>query len=488
MRQYGSALRILVFLRGAIPAVFYLIPFLIGQAAAYAGGVASLVAASGACGVWFFAPRAFSMLSAPLLTGVATMLFSAPLPAHDVSSERTYIAQLEGEPRYYSPGAQSINVRVLGALDSKHATIKSFKISLVARCTLRHLPWRNGARLRDGQQVVIRGSFSYDHSRNELRCRVQSLATLSPEANFSDTMRTAIRDRIEGVLGVGEGSGLLLAMTFGFRDAVSRSTEESFRSVGLAHLLVVSGYQVTMIYYCLYWLLRTVAVRLRIGLRSGRLRRALPFVCAGAAGCFVMVVGIDAPGLRAAIALWIAVLVMQLERRSSSLNSIAATAIVLFAIWPGSWLEASVQLTFAALLGLSLGGLVRWRWAASLLSCFAATIFAGAVAALWFDEWNLFALVANPLVAPIVSLVSCPLGLAALTLHWAGLDAEGWCLSLVGVVLLWVRDCVAVAAQWPTVRVNAPFSAALAVALGCSGAWVALRSLIRSRGVVVSWK
>jgi predicted membrane metal-binding protein len=44
------------------------------------------------------------------------------------------------------------------------------------------------------------------------------------------------------------GVSLLLSMALGYRDVLSPSVEQAFSSLGLTHLLVVSGYQVSMVF------------------------------------------------------------------------------------------------------------------------------------------------------------------------------------------------------------------------------------------------
>lgn len=472
-------------LRQAVPAVFVLVPLFAGQLLATLPLWPQIAALLLLAALGMILPQAVVRLLWPCLLGTVVATLAKPAPNLTLRNSGSYYALVEAPPTYWAPGAQTVPMTLIAEV--QHAReVKTLERVQHVRCTFKHLPWRNGHTLRPGHRLIIRATFHGQTSSGAARCQPLFIGEPAGRETLASVWRSSVRRTLEQVLGPGERSGVLLAMLFGFREAVSVETEEDFRSLGLAHLLVVSGYQVTIVFYCVLSVLRWSARRFEIALRGGVLLWLLPMLALIPTAFFVMIVGIDAPNLRASVALLLVTLLAQSEQFSTRLNVIAATAVMLLLLWPGCYTEPSIQLTFAALLGLSMGALGQRSITKGIVGCSAATILAGAVGAYWFGEWNMMALLANPLIAPIVSCVSCPLALLGMLVHVAGIDPQGLVLQGVSWCLAVLSALVGELAQWPTIRLQAPAAAALAFVVTSMASVVALRRLVRRRGVLMS--
>jgi competence protein ComEC len=149
-------------------------------------------------------------------------------------------------------------------------------------------------------------------------------------------------------------AGLVRAIGSGDRGGVDPETTRSFARSGLAHVLAVSGLHLVVVAFGLERLLRALFVRLdavaaRVDPRRLAAALALPWTLA-----YAVATGAGVPVLRAALAAGAALLGTLLDREADALQTLALAALVLLAADPGSALDPSLQLSFAAVGGLAL--------------------------------------------------------------------------------------------------------------------------------------
>jgi competence protein ComEC len=137
-------------------------------------------------------------------------------------------------------------------------------------------------------------------------------------------------------------ASLLLGMMIGVKGSFPSSFYEALRATGTLHVVVVSGYNITV-------LINTVAKSLPfLSLRVRALVTALVIFL------FVSLVGFDPPVVRAAIMGTIALLGTVLGRQKDALRILLITAGLMLIVNP-SWLgNLSFQLSFLATLGLTI--------------------------------------------------------------------------------------------------------------------------------------
>ena len=171
---------------------------------------------------------------------------------------------------------------------------------------------------------------------------------------YTDGLQTAIEERLSRPFERDrETQGLILGMVLGRKHNLTARVERDFRASGLYHMVVVSGFNLAVVAAAALTLSRFVFVR-----RTAR----LAMVVAAVVG-YSLLVGGQAPVLRAALMACIVVAGKLLDRDHSPLNAICLAAFVLLLADPTSLEDASFQMTFAAASAVAGIGLPAARWA-----------------------------------------------------------------------------------------------------------------------------
>ncbi len=159
--------------------------------------------------------------------------------------------------------------------------------------------------------------------------------------------RSRAAEFIEGKV-AGPAAGIMAAQLVGRRNAVDPESEETFRSLGLSHLLAVSGLHLGVWYGLCFVIFRLMLKRI---LPPGR-RIGADLAAAGAALIpaifYAALVGAASPVIRAAVMIAAVVLALLAWRRSDSWNVLAAAAWILLLVEPYRLFTASFQLSFVA--------------------------------------------------------------------------------------------------------------------------------------------
>lgn len=149
-------------------------------------------------------------------------------------------------------------------------------------------------------------------------------------------------------------TGVLIASLLGNKDHLDKTTAESFREGGTFHVLVISGFHITMIGGLIFLLVR----------RYTRNRLWQVVVTNSALWLFAQAVGAEPPVLRAALMFTILSLGYAIFRQGTMLNSLGAAALVLLVWRPSDVFDPSFQLTFTcvfAIVGVAFPLLDRLR-------------------------------------------------------------------------------------------------------------------------------
>jgi competence protein ComEC len=206
---------------------------------------------------------------------------------------------------------------------------------------------------RRGEGVLVRGRLRPAARMESVRAsavlEASTIRRLTPPprlhpATLLDQARDRIVNRLHQVLPAGEAS-LVAGVLFGADERMPPSVQEAFRSTGTAHILAVSGFNVTIVAAA------AVAVFGRLlGARRGA-------VAAGVAvGLYTLLCGAESAVVRAALMAGIALVALRLGRQSAALASLAAAAVVMTLFDPAVIYDAGFELSFLATLGLVLAG------------------------------------------------------------------------------------------------------------------------------------
>ncbi len=265
-------------------------------------------------------------------------------------------------------------------------------------------------------------------------------------------------------------AALLRAIGAGDRSALDASTTEAFARSGLIHLLSVSGLHLAVVALGSYRMLR--GLLLRSQWISDRLdaRRAAAALALPLAGAYALATGADVPVVRSALAAGLGFAGILLDRESGALSALALGLLAVLAVEPGAVLDASLQLSFASVAGLSLltvplRAAIPWQpgpgRAARVAGWLLTGLAAGAAAGLATAPLVALHFRRLSLLAPLANLAGVPLG-SALTVLGALAALLAAVAAPLALPLLWVAWPLA----WLLLRVNALFAAPDAAALG----------------------
>ncbi len=138
-------------------------------------------------------------------------------------------------------------------------------------------------------------------------------------------------------------AALIDAMLIGDTASIHRDTRMAFQRTGVYHILVVSGMNVSILAFVVFWVLR----RLRV---SDPISSLLTVVLAIG---YAYLADLGAPILRATFMLAVYLGARLLYRDRAALNAVGVAALILLALDPRSLFDASFQLTFGAVLAIA---------------------------------------------------------------------------------------------------------------------------------------
>lgn len=280
-------------------------------------------------------------------------------------------------------------------------------------------------------------------------------------------------------------ASLLAGILLGVDTGLTRALQEAFKNTGTAHIIVISGFNITIIAGVFFSMFRNL-----FGERYGAAVAILGIVF------YTFLVGADAAVVRAALMGGLALLARQLGRRQMALNALLTVAMVM-CLWNPLYIsDAGFQLSFFATLGLILyaepfsnftGGLLA-RFIKNDISrltrmlndnvvlTFAAQLTTIPIMAYHFKRISLLSFIANPFILPAQPAVMILGGLAVFTSLF---------IFPLGQVLAWIA--------WPfatyTIRVVELFDRVPhgTIHLGDFSIWFAVLFYAALLGITFNW-
>jgi competence protein ComEC len=236
---------------------------------------------------------------------------------------------------------------------------------------------------------------------------------------------------------------VLKAMLTGDTSGITDSIQDSFNSLGISHLIAISGLNMAIImiigYTAIFSLLRIippVALRLDAPLLA-QVGAVMAVVI------YTLFVGPNIPTLRAAIMACCVILSFFLNRKPHVLESLAIAGIIILILWPYSLYSASFLLTFAAVLGI-IGTIQRGaalpQWAQLITIPVIVAVFTMPIIIYLFGFISWTGILVNIIIVPFFSLAIMPLGIAGLLVFPFSLPFASYLFSLandaIGLLML----------------------------------------------------
>lgn len=356
----------------------------------------------------------------------------------------------------------SLKLKVLDVHRDSPAYIKDL-INKKIVCTSSNIPWRNIKNIKKGSLFYIGGRFknikqkpfssyrlSLLNKGYKAKCKISYVShELVSKYSLIDSLREKISKKAINLSRQSEAGAIFLSMSVGVSDFYSENVWRVFKETGLAHLLVVSGYQVTLVYCSIFLFFFSILVKYKSIVYRINVFSICAIVGTVVAVLYTILVGLDSACLRALIALIFISYSRIVSRQVSFFNSILSSLFVMLLIWPLCIFEPGVQLTFSALIGISIGTMGEARSLYKYLRiCFWATLLSSIVTIYWFDNFYLISFLTNILLAPIASIISCQIGFLAILLSLLDFNILlEICIYLTDIfykVLCWLKEVYAI--------------------------------------------
>jgi len=273
---------------------------------------------------------------------------------------------------------------------------------------------------------VFRG-FAYDRylARYDIYsvCYYPSLKIISGNGgNLFYAVILSFKEKLVGLIDFGMSepeSGLARSIIFGGQKGLDQNIRDDFQTVGLSHIMAVSGFHVSVL----------AAVIMAVLLALGLSRQRAFYLAVIFLAVYIILVGLPASAMRAGLMAFLVLWALKLGRLNKITNSLALAAVVLLFINPKLFRDdVGFQLSFLAVAGIVYAypilealrqkiKLPKLKGLSDiLLITLSAQVFTLPILAYNFSRISLIAPLANIIVlwaAPpliILSLAALPLG------------------------------------------------------------------------------
>lgn len=218
-------------------------------------------------------------------------------------------------------------------------------------------------------------------------------------------------------------ASLLAGILLGVESSIPEDVYQAFRQTGTAHIIVISGFNITIL---------AGLFSIIFGKLLGRWRGAL--VSTLVITLYTILVGAEAAVVRAALMGGLSLYACQLGRRQTGINTLAFVAAIMTLFSPYVLWDVGFQLSFAATLGLVLyadpfTGLITRHLMRILPQPWVERV-AG-----WIGEYFLFTIAAQLMTLPIMMYYFHNLSLISLLANPVILPAQPLVMTLGGIAL-----------------------------------------------------
>jgi len=383
-------------------------------------------------------------------------------PVHFVGSEAVGIEGLilQAEPLW--DGSSRLDIAAQKVLVGNRTAAVDGTVRLTIHGgTLDHRPgervrWR--ARLRRPALFGTPGEFDYPRYLAARNIHVTSSLPRTgdllrlPEGQgstggFWERTRQELSLRIAGAVPAGQ-AGPLQSLLVGTLGGITPEQRRLLGAGGLAHLYSISGLHFGLLALLLYTVARWLYSRSERLLLLAPPRRILPPLLLVPLTGYLLLSGCAAPTQRSFATMVIAIIAFSCNRRTPPLALLACAAFVMLVISPLALFDASLQLSFAGVLGLMvwlprwqarLDGRARWqRTLGLMIFSTAAASLSTAPLVLWhFHQLAPAGLVTNLLAIPLVAWGAVPVGLTGILFSPFLPNLADLCFRLAGYCVDW---------------------------------------------------
>ena len=301
-------------------------------------------------------------------------------------------------------------------------------------CRARDLPWGNISTVHRGSLVVVNANIqpmNIDYrSRRYVRrgvkynCTVNFISnSFSKNKSFVYEVRSLLQKKINRTVRNTKVAGIMSALLLGDRAKISYDTNDLIKQFGIAHVFVVSGLHVGLLFSIFYFFIQAAFALLFVPLGKYN----YPNIAAHLIGnavilLYIVMLGFSMSAVRAGIVIAIISISKLLSSsRISFVRSMVLSAFILCSIWPGVLEEVGFQLTYLALAGIFCAqkilisrqfakGEAEQAWlkqcqskaASMILFAIIPSFFTNLYLYLVLDQWAPFAAFGNIVLVPLI--------------------------------------------------------------------------------------
>ena len=303
--------------------------------------------------------------------------------------------------------------------------------------------------------------------------------------SFRERLTTRIRDSIGGTPGA-----VAAALITGDRGAIPEEVNEAYRNSGIYHLLSISGMHIGLVAGLIFALVRAgLALVPAVALRYPIKKWAAIVALCGAL-FYTLLAGATVPTQRSFLMMGLVLAAILVDRQGISMRFVAIAATIILAFQPEALLNASFQMSFAAVVALIAAyevwgqdfargkdkGLTRriaLYVAAVALTTVIATVATAPFSVYHFNRVALYGLLGNLIAVPLSSVWVMPAAVIGMVLMPFGLEDFGLVPMGWGIDVINASAAKIASADWAVTTIAAmPPSALLAMVIG--GLWICL--------------
>ncbi|WP_170839780.1 DNA internalization-related competence protein ComEC/Rec2 [Lihuaxuella thermophila] len=268
---------------------------------------------------------------------------------------------------------------------------------------------------------------------------------------WMDRLREELGSQIERIYSPAY-AGLIRGMLLGERERVDAEMEAAYSTLGIVHLLSISGLHVGVLVACLYFLLK----------QTGLTREKAALLVILALPFYVILTGAEAPVIRAAIMAGLSLLAVLFGRWKELLSFMALSLLIQLAWNPYQIFEPGFQLTFLVTGALIIGvePIARqlpfpWhRLNQGIAVALVAQVVSFPVLIYHFYEFSFLSWFANLLFVPVISSLVIPVSTAALLLGFVHETAGRWLAGFSSLLLDLVHKGTDLLLEWSWAHVT----------------------------------
>lgn len=310
--------------------------------------------------------------------------------------------------------------------------------------------------------------------------------------DFIEGLRHSIRKRIAASMDDHDIAAIVTAFLIGESKGISDRAWNNIRRSGIAHLLAISGFHVTVVTGALFFLVRALLALWPWAALHWPIKKISAAVAMAGSIFYLLLIGSPITAERAVIMACVVMLAIMLDRDQFSLRLAAFAAVVLLLLRPEALVGPSFQMSFAAVVALiAFYESIARRWviaerdatllrksAVYLAGCLLTTIIATLATAPFtiyhFGQVPLLAgLLTNMVAVPLSSIITLPLGILACLLMPLHLEAVPLWIAEQSMII--IMHVVNYTAQWKhaVLMVNS-FSVAWLAVFTLGALWVCI--------------